>query len=149
MGVSIPVSLCSWTCHSHPFPSLLLMFFSSYCSRPPDLTALSRHDLEDNLLNSLVILEVLSRQLQDWKSQLTGPHPEVQDSSTQTDTFSNGVRRFFPKCGGSQWALFLRICIKAEDLENPLELLVLTVPLGYLKTFQGNASKESFKGVGF
>ncbi|XP_022451602.1 sperm-associated antigen 5 isoform X2 [Delphinapterus leucas] len=61
--------------------------------RPPDLTALSRHDLEDNLLNSLVILEVLSRQLQDWKSQLTGPHPEVQDSSTQTDTFSSGMSK--------------------------------------------------------
>ncbi|XP_039742042.1 sperm-associated antigen 5 isoform X2 [Pteropus medius] len=54
--------------------------------RPPDLTALSRHDLEDNLMNSLVILEVLSHQLQNWKSQLTIPHPEVQDSSTQTDT---------------------------------------------------------------
>ncbi|XP_055982484.1 sperm-associated antigen 5 [Sorex fumeus] len=52
---------------------------------PPDLTALSRHDLEDNLLNSLVILEVLSRQLQEWKSQLTA-RPAVQDSSTQTDT---------------------------------------------------------------
>ncbi|KAM5215606.1 sperm-associated antigen 5 isoform 2-T2 [Hipposideros larvatus] len=53
---------------------------------PPDLTALSRHDLEDNLMNSLVILEVLSCQLRNWKSQLTTPHPEVQDSSTQTDT---------------------------------------------------------------
>ncbi|XP_057569960.1 sperm-associated antigen 5 [Hippopotamus amphibius kiboko] len=60
---------------------------------PPDLTALSRHDLEDNLLNSLVILEVLSRQLRDWKSQLTGPHPEVQDSSTQTDTFPSGMSK--------------------------------------------------------
>ncbi|XP_016057412.1 PREDICTED: sperm-associated antigen 5 isoform X2 [Miniopterus natalensis] len=55
-------------------------------NHPPDLTALSRHDLEDNLMNSLVILEVLSRQLRNWKSQLTTPHPEVQDSSTQTDT---------------------------------------------------------------
>ncbi|XP_015994565.2 sperm-associated antigen 5 isoform X3 [Rousettus aegyptiacus] len=53
---------------------------------PPDLTALSRHDLEDNLMNSLVILDVLSHQLQNWKSQLTIPHPEVQESSTQTDT---------------------------------------------------------------
>ncbi|XP_054988322.1 sperm-associated antigen 5 [Sorex araneus] len=52
---------------------------------PPDLTALSRRDLEDNLLNSLVILEVLSRQLQEWKSHLTA-RPAVQDSSTQTDT---------------------------------------------------------------
>ncbi|XP_047399092.1 sperm-associated antigen 5 [Sciurus carolinensis] len=52
---------------------------------PPDLTALSRRDLEDNLLSSLVILEVLSRQLQDWKSHMTVPHPEAQDSSTQTD----------------------------------------------------------------
>ncbi|KAM5308086.1 sperm-associated antigen 5 isoform 1-T1 [Glossophaga mutica] len=53
---------------------------------PPDLTALSRHDLEDTLMNSLVILEGLSCQLRNWKSQLTTPHPEVQDSSTQTDT---------------------------------------------------------------
>lgn len=61
--------------------------------RPPDLAALSRHDLEDNLLNSLVILEVLSRQLRDWKSQLTGPHAEVRDSSTQTDTFPCGMSK--------------------------------------------------------
>ncbi|XP_030779889.1 sperm-associated antigen 5 isoform X2 [Rhinopithecus roxellana] len=60
------------------------------CGRPPDLTALSRHDLEDNLLSSLVILEVLSRQLRDWKSQLAVPHPETQDSSTQTDTSHSG-----------------------------------------------------------
>lgn len=106
------------------------MFFSSYCSRPPDLAALSRHDLEDNLLNSLVILEVLSRQLRDWKSQLTGPHAEVRDSSTQTDTFPCGVRRFLPEYGGSQQALFLRICIKAEDLENPLELWYSLYPWG-------------------
>ncbi|XP_036125413.1 sperm-associated antigen 5 isoform X1 [Molossus molossus] len=57
-------------------------------NHPPDLTALSRHDLEDNLMNSLVILEVLSRQLRNWKNQLN-PHPEVQDSSTQTDTTDN------------------------------------------------------------
>ncbi|KAK2493788.1 hypothetical protein MC885_021085 [Smutsia gigantea] len=60
---------------------------------PPDLTALSRHDLEDNLLNSLVILEVLSRQLQNWKSQLTVRHPEVQDSSTQTDTSPSRISK--------------------------------------------------------
>ncbi|XP_054392493.2 sperm-associated antigen 5 isoform X6 [Pongo abelii] len=60
-------------------------------SWPPDLTALSRHDLEDNLLSSLVILEVLSRQLRDWKSQLAVPHPETQDSSTQTDTSHSGI----------------------------------------------------------
>lgn len=59
-------------------------------SCPPDLTALSRRDLEDNLLNSLVILEVLSHQLRDWKSQLTDHHLEVQDSSTQTDSSPNG-----------------------------------------------------------
>ncbi|XP_008008992.3 sperm-associated antigen 5 [Chlorocebus sabaeus] len=61
------------------------------CGRPPDLTALSRHDLEDNLLSSLVILEVLSRQLRDWKSQLAVPYPETQDSSTQTDTSHSGI----------------------------------------------------------
>ncbi|XP_055114660.2 sperm-associated antigen 5 isoform X1 [Symphalangus syndactylus] len=61
------------------------------CGRPPDLTALSRHDLEDNLLSSLVILEVLSRQLRDWKSQLAVPHPETKDSSTQTDTSHSGI----------------------------------------------------------
>ncbi|KAK2111509.1 Sperm-associated antigen 5 [Saguinus oedipus] len=60
------------------------------CGRPPDLTALSRRDLEDNLLSSLVILEVLSLQLRDWKSQLAVPHPETQDSSTQTDTSPSG-----------------------------------------------------------
>ena len=96
-GGKCPVSLCSrasfaWIHHSLPSPSLLPTFFSSYHSRSPDLTALSRHDLEDNLLNSLVILEVLSRQLRDWKSQQSGPHPKVQDSSTQTDTFPNEVR---------------------------------------------------------
>ncbi|XP_074199221.1 sperm-associated antigen 5 isoform X3 [Camelus bactrianus] len=61
--------------------------------RPPDLTALSRHDLEDNLLNSLIILEILSCQLRDWKSQLTSPCPEVQDSSAQTDTPPSGVSK--------------------------------------------------------
>nr|XP_019586973.1 PREDICTED: sperm-associated antigen 5 isoform X2 [Rhinolophus sinicus] len=60
---------------------------------PPDLTALSRHDLEGNLMNSLVILEVLSCQLRNWKSQLTTPHPEVQDSSTQIDTSPNGISK--------------------------------------------------------
>ncbi|KAF6299778.1 sperm associated antigen 5 [Rhinolophus ferrumequinum] len=60
---------------------------------PPDLTALSRHDLEDNLMNSLVILEVLSCQLRNWKSQLTTPHPEVQDSSTQIDSSPNGISK--------------------------------------------------------
>lgn len=59
-------------------------------SHPLDLTTLSRRDLEDNLRNSYVILEVLSRQLQEWKSQLTAPRPEVQDSSTQTDTSAIG-----------------------------------------------------------
>ncbi|XP_054428927.1 sperm-associated antigen 5 [Pteronotus mesoamericanus] len=59
---------------------------------PPDLTALSRHDLEDTLMNSLAILEGLSRQLQNWKSHLTTPHPEVQDSSTQTDTTDTSLR---------------------------------------------------------
>lgn len=97
-------------------------------------------------MNSLVILEVLSHQLQNWKSQLTIPHPEVQESSTQTDTTDSspsGVRRLLPKYGGSQWALFLRIYIdklpegkgdslttdssleyvvKVVDLENPLKL---------------------------
>lgn len=61
--------------------------------RPPDLAALSRHDLEENLLNSLVLLEVLSHQLQAWKSQLTVPHREAQDSSTQTDNSSCGVTK--------------------------------------------------------
>uniref|UniRef100_A0A8C9PSY1 Sperm associated antigen 5 n=1 Tax=Spermophilus dauricus TaxID=99837 RepID=A0A8C9PSY1_SPEDA len=60
---------------------------------PPDLTALSRRDLEDNLLSSLIILEVLSRQLQDWKSQMAVPHPETQDSSTQTDASLSGVTK--------------------------------------------------------
>nr|AAI66408.1 Sperm associated antigen 5 [Rattus norvegicus] len=54
--------------------------------RPPDLAALSRHDLEENLLNALVLLEVLSHQLQAWKSQLTVPSRQAQDSSTQTDS---------------------------------------------------------------
>ncbi|XP_076792336.1 sperm-associated antigen 5 isoform X2 [Arvicanthis niloticus] len=61
--------------------------------RPPDLASLSRHDLEENLLNALVLLEVLSHQLQAWKSQLTVPHQEAQDSSTQTDSSSCGVTK--------------------------------------------------------
>uniref|UniRef100_H0WVL7 Sperm associated antigen 5 n=1 Tax=Otolemur garnettii TaxID=30611 RepID=H0WVL7_OTOGA len=60
---------------------------------PPDLTTLSRHDLEDNLLSSLVILEVLSGQLRDWKSRLAIPHPEAQDSSTQTDTSPSRITK--------------------------------------------------------
>ncbi|XP_045842271.1 sperm-associated antigen 5 isoform X2 [Meles meles] len=64
-----------------------------WSNRPLDLTAFSRHDLEDNLLNSLVLLEVLSRQLRDWKSQLTVPHSEVRDSSTQTDTSPSGISK--------------------------------------------------------
>ncbi|KAL1779146.1 sperm-associated antigen 5 [Sigmodon hispidus] len=55
-------------------------------SGPLDLTALSRQDLEENLLNSLAVLEVLSHQLQAWKRQLTAPYRESQDSSTQTDS---------------------------------------------------------------
>ncbi|XP_032176192.1 sperm-associated antigen 5 isoform X3 [Mustela erminea] len=62
-------------------------------NRPLDLTALSRHDLEDNLLNSLILLEVLSRQLRDWKSQLIVSHSEVRDSSTQTDTSPSGTSK--------------------------------------------------------
>ncbi|XP_035580514.1 sperm-associated antigen 5 isoform X2 [Zalophus californianus] len=49
-------------------------------NHPPDLTALSRHDLEDNLLSSLVILEVLSRQLRDWKSQISKKPQHLQES---------------------------------------------------------------------
>ncbi|XP_004857053.1 sperm-associated antigen 5 isoform X2 [Heterocephalus glaber] len=60
---------------------------------PPDLTTLSRHDLEDNLMSSLVILEVLTRQLQDWKSHLAVPHPEARDCSTQTDTSPSQVTK--------------------------------------------------------
>ncbi|KAF7486117.1 Hypothetical predicted protein [Marmota monax] len=60
---------------------------------PPDLTALSRRDLEDNLLSSLIILEILSRQLQDWKSQMAVPHPETRGSSTQTDASLSGVTK--------------------------------------------------------
>uniref|UniRef100_A0A8C6QK10 Sperm associated antigen 5 n=1 Tax=Nannospalax galili TaxID=1026970 RepID=A0A8C6QK10_NANGA len=59
----------------------------------PALTALSRHDLEDNLLSSLVMLEVLFRQLQTWKSQLTVSHAESQDSSTQTSNSPCGVTK--------------------------------------------------------
>lgn len=61
--------------------------------RPPDLAALSRHDLEENLLNALVLLEVLSHQLQTWKSQLTVPDRQAQDSSTQTDSSTAGVTK--------------------------------------------------------
>ncbi|XP_006891019.1 PREDICTED: sperm-associated antigen 5 [Elephantulus edwardii] len=60
---------------------------------PPDLTALSRHDLEENLLSSLIILEVLSRQLRDWKSQLAGAHQGAQDSSTQTNSSSSEITK--------------------------------------------------------
>ncbi|XP_049984593.1 sperm-associated antigen 5 [Alexandromys fortis] len=60
---------------------------------PLDLTALSRHDLEENLLNSLVMLEVLSHQLQAWKRQLPLPHRDSQDSSTQTDSSPSEVTK--------------------------------------------------------
>ncbi|XP_059127271.1 sperm-associated antigen 5 [Peromyscus eremicus] len=60
---------------------------------PLDLTALSRHDLEENLLNSLVVLEALSRQLQAWKRQLPVPPRESQDRSTQTDCSACGVTK--------------------------------------------------------
>ncbi|XP_068945904.1 sperm-associated antigen 5 isoform X2 [Petaurus breviceps papuanus] len=53
--------------------------------QPPDMSALSRRDLEDHLLSSLIVLEALSRQLRDWQNSGATPHPEVQDSSTQTD----------------------------------------------------------------
>ncbi|XP_075417447.1 sperm-associated antigen 5 [Tenrec ecaudatus] len=61
--------------------------------RPPDLTALSRRDLEENLLSSLVLLEVLSRQLRDWKTQLAVPHPGAQDNSTQTNSSPSGTTK--------------------------------------------------------
>ncbi|XP_076399074.1 sperm-associated antigen 5 isoform X1 [Peromyscus maniculatus bairdii] len=60
---------------------------------PLDLTALSRHDLEENLLNSLVVLEALSHQLQAWKRQLSVPPRESQDRSTQTDCSACGVTK--------------------------------------------------------
>ncbi|XP_043860222.1 LOW QUALITY PROTEIN: sperm-associated antigen 5 [Dromiciops gliroides] len=59
--------------------------------RPPDLSALSRRDLEDHLLSSLIVLEALSRQLRDWQKSGATPHPEAQDSSTQTDVCPSGV----------------------------------------------------------
>ncbi|XP_038182953.1 sperm-associated antigen 5 isoform X1 [Arvicola amphibius] len=60
---------------------------------PLDLTALSRHDLEENLLNSLAMLEVLSHQLQAWKRQLPLPHRDSQDGSTQTDSSPSEVTK--------------------------------------------------------
>ncbi|XP_041579907.1 sperm-associated antigen 5 isoform X2 [Vulpes lagopus] len=64
-------------------------------NRPLDLTALSQHDLEDNLLNSLVILEVLSRQLRDCRGRgrRKEMNSEVQDSSTQTGTSPGGINK--------------------------------------------------------
>ncbi|XP_072603915.1 sperm-associated antigen 5 isoform X4 [Vulpes vulpes] len=64
-------------------------------NRPLDLTALSQHDLEDNLLNSLVILEVLSRQLRDCRGRgrRKEMNSEVQDSSTQTGTSPSGINK--------------------------------------------------------
>ncbi|XP_036624526.1 sperm-associated antigen 5 isoform X2 [Trichosurus vulpecula] len=59
--------------------------------QPPDMSALSRRDLEDHLLSSLIVLEALSRQLRDWQNSGATPHPEAQDSSTQTDICLNEV----------------------------------------------------------
>ncbi|XP_051848283.1 sperm-associated antigen 5 isoform X2 [Antechinus flavipes] len=59
--------------------------------RPPDMSALSRRDLEDHLLSSLIVLEALSRQLRDWQSSGAAPHREAQESSTQTDVCLSGV----------------------------------------------------------
>ncbi|XP_020819022.1 sperm-associated antigen 5 isoform X2 [Phascolarctos cinereus] len=53
--------------------------------RPPDMSALSRCDLENHLLSSLIVLEALSRQLRDWQNGGATLHPDTQDSSTQTD----------------------------------------------------------------
>ncbi|XP_069883400.1 sperm-associated antigen 5 [Dipodomys merriami] len=65
-------------------------FLWGHC--PPDLTTLSRPDLENNLLSSLALLEILSRQLQAWKSHLIVSHPEARDSCTQTDTNTSPIR---------------------------------------------------------
>ncbi|KAM9001147.1 sperm-associated antigen 5 isoform X2 [Sarcophilus harrisii] len=59
--------------------------------RPPDMSALSRRDLEDHLLSSLIVLEAVSRQLRDWQSSGAAPHREAQESSTQTDVCLSGV----------------------------------------------------------
>ncbi|XP_044532209.1 sperm-associated antigen 5 [Gracilinanus agilis] len=59
--------------------------------QPPDMSALSRRDLEDHLLNSLIVLEALSRQLRDRQNTGATSYPKVQDSCTQTDIFLNGV----------------------------------------------------------
>ncbi|XP_039770498.1 sperm-associated antigen 5 isoform X3 [Ornithorhynchus anatinus] len=58
---------------------------------PPDLNALSRRELEDRLLSSLIILEALSGQLRAWQTQGTAPPPKPpsrRDGSTQTDVTS-------------------------------------------------------------
>ncbi|XP_042548017.1 sperm-associated antigen 5 [Dipodomys spectabilis] len=65
-------------------------FLWGHC--PPDMTTLSRPDLENNLLSSLALLEILSRQLQAWKSHLIVSHPEARDSCTQTDTNTSPIR---------------------------------------------------------
>ncbi|XP_074119802.1 sperm-associated antigen 5 isoform X4 [Sminthopsis crassicaudata] len=59
--------------------------------RPPDMSALSRRDLEDHLLSSLIVLEALSRQLRDWQNSGAVSHRETQESSTQTDFCLSGV----------------------------------------------------------
>ncbi|XP_007485658.1 sperm-associated antigen 5 isoform X2 [Monodelphis domestica] len=59
--------------------------------QPPDMSALSRRDLEDHLLSSLIVLEALSRQLRDQQNSGATSHPKAQDSCTQTDIFLNGV----------------------------------------------------------
>ncbi|XP_048221482.1 sperm-associated antigen 5 [Perognathus longimembris pacificus] len=89
---------------------------------PPDLTTLSRPDLESNLLSSLGLLEILSCQLQACKSHLIVSHPEARDSSTQTDT-STSPRRVIKKPQHLQESQKIREVL--EETRNIMQSWVL------------------------
>ncbi|KAM4844284.1 sperm-associated antigen 5 [Thomomys bottae] len=91
-----PQEKCTHECHTEcakgtkESASETGRFLWGHC--PPDLTTLSRPDLENNLLSSLSLLEILSSQLQAWKSHLIISHPEVRDNSTQTESNTSPSR---------------------------------------------------------
>ncbi|XP_038614773.1 sperm-associated antigen 5 [Tachyglossus aculeatus] len=85
---------------------------------PPDLNALSRRELEDRLLSSLIILEALSGQLRARQAQGTAPPPDPpsrRDGSTQTDVTSLTEKEHLYQ------TLYIRAAEKLQDLKRNRE----------------------------
>uniref|UniRef100_F6Q8N0 Sperm associated antigen 5 n=1 Tax=Monodelphis domestica TaxID=13616 RepID=F6Q8N0_MONDO len=122
----------------------------SLLCQPPDMSALSRRDLEDHLLSSLIVLEALSRQLRDQQNSGATSHPKAQDSCTQTDIFLNGVRGSVPKCrkpsdtvrqrsrgAGQSWTL------ESQELLHLLNQSLLTLKEDWIAADQEHQRTES------